>query len=95
MRTKAVRLCGAPDLRLEEFELYPIRDDEILVKVVLDNICIYIWVRRKRIPDAIRVSNLAKEKMVRKIDLTGSMSMSKKLTPQSVLDWGASAFRQF
>lgn len=39
MKTKAVRLYGADDLRLEEFELPPIKDDEILVKIVSDSIC--------------------------------------------------------
>ena len=39
MKTKAVRLYGANDLRLEEFELPPIRDDEILVRVMSDSIC--------------------------------------------------------
>ncbi len=39
MRTKAVRLHGANDLRLDEFELPEITDDEILVRVVSDSIC--------------------------------------------------------
>jgi threonine dehydrogenase-like Zn-dependent dehydrogenase len=39
MKTRAVRLYGADDLRLEEFELPEIRDDEILVKVICDSIC--------------------------------------------------------
>jgi len=39
MKTKAVRMYGADDLRLEEFELPPIKDDEILVKIVSDSIC--------------------------------------------------------
>ena len=34
MKTKAVRLYGKNDLRLEEFELPKIKDDEILAKVV-------------------------------------------------------------
>ncbi|WP_010257509.1 zinc-binding dehydrogenase [Treponema primitia] len=38
-KTKAVRLYGADDLRLEEFELPEIRDDEILVKIISDSIC--------------------------------------------------------
>jgi len=42
-KTKAVRLYGADDLRLEEFELPEIRDDEILVKVVSDSICMSTW----------------------------------------------------
>ena len=39
MKTKAVRLYGVNDLRLEEFELPQIREDEILAKVVSDSIC--------------------------------------------------------
>ncbi len=39
MKTKAVRLYGVNDLRLEEFELPQIKDDEILAKVVSDSIC--------------------------------------------------------
>lgn len=39
MYTKAVRLYGKEDLRLEEFELPEINDDEILAKVVSDSIC--------------------------------------------------------
>ncbi|MCL2191810.1 MAG: zinc-binding dehydrogenase [Treponema sp.] len=42
-KTKAVRLYGADDLRLEEFELPEIKDDEILVKVVSDSICMSTW----------------------------------------------------
>ena len=39
MKARGVRLHGAKDLRLEEFELPEITDDEILVKVVSDSIC--------------------------------------------------------
>ncbi len=39
MKTKAVRLHGANDLRLDEFELPEIKEDEILVRVVSDSIC--------------------------------------------------------
>lgn len=39
MKATAVRLHGANDLRMEEFELPEIKDDEILVKVVSDSIC--------------------------------------------------------
>ena len=39
MRTKGVRLYGACDIRLEEFELPEIRDDEILLRVMSDSIC--------------------------------------------------------
>ena len=39
MKTKAVRLYGKDDLRLEEFELPAIKEDEILAKIVSDSIC--------------------------------------------------------
>ncbi len=39
MKTKAVRLYGKADLRLEEFELPEIKDNEILAKVVCDSLC--------------------------------------------------------
>ena len=39
MKTKAVRLYGKNDLRLEEFELPKIKDDEILAKVMSDSLC--------------------------------------------------------
>jgi len=39
MKTKAVRIYGKKDLRLEEFELPPLKDDEILAMIVSDSIC--------------------------------------------------------
>lgn len=39
MKTRAVRMYGTRDIRLEEFELPEIKDDEILVKVMSDSIC--------------------------------------------------------
>ena len=39
MKARAVRLHAANNLRLDTFELPEIRDDEILVKVVSDSIC--------------------------------------------------------
>lgn len=39
MKSKGVRLYGANDIRLEEFELPEIKDDEILVRVISDSIC--------------------------------------------------------
>ena len=57
MKTKAVRLYGENDLRLEEFELPSIQDDEILAKVVSDSICMSSYKaakqgnKHKRVPD--------------------------------------------
>jgi len=39
MKTKAVRLYGKNDLRLEEFELPPIKNDEILAHIISDSLC--------------------------------------------------------
>lgn len=43
MKTKAVRLYGKKDLRLEEFELPEIKDNEILASVITDSICMSTW----------------------------------------------------
>lgn len=59
MKTKAVRLYGANDLRLEEFELPQIKDDEILVKVITDSICmssykaVSLGEKHKRVPENV------------------------------------------
>lgn len=39
MKTKAIRLHGAMDLRFEEFELPEIKDTEVLMKVITDSLC--------------------------------------------------------
>ena len=39
MKTKAVRLYGANDVRLEEFELRPITSGELLIKIISDSVC--------------------------------------------------------
>lgn len=39
MKTKAIRLYGEKDLRLDEFELPEIKEDEILVKIISDSVC--------------------------------------------------------
>ena len=59
MKTKAVRLYGKKDLRLEEFELPKIKDNEILAKVVSDSLCMSSYKassqgpEHKRIPDDV------------------------------------------
>lgn len=57
MKTKAVRLYGKEDIRLEEFDLPEIRDDEILASVVSDSICMSTYkaveqgASHKRVPN--------------------------------------------
>ena len=59
MKTRAVRLYGKNDLRLEEFELPPIGEDEILARVVSDSICMSSYkaatlgAEHKRVPDDV------------------------------------------
>ena len=43
MNTKAVRIYGVDDLRLDEFELPEIGEDEILAKIMTDSICMSTW----------------------------------------------------
>lgn len=59
MKAKAVRLYGENDLRLEEFELPDIKDDEILVEVISDSICMSTYKaailgkKHKRVPQDV------------------------------------------
>jgi len=57
MKTKAIRLYGKKDLRLEEFELPAIKDDEILAKVVSDSICMSSYKAATQGEDHKRVPN--------------------------------------
>lgn len=62
MKTKAVRIYGKKDLRLEEFELPEMKDDEILAHVISDSICMSSHkaaiqgADHKRVPDDIHVN---------------------------------------
>lgn len=59
MKTKAVRLYGENDLRLEEFELDPLAKNEVRAKVVSDSICMSSYkaasqgAAHKRVPDDV------------------------------------------
>ncbi len=62
MKTTAVRLYGQNDLRMETFELPAIKEDEILVKVISDSICMSSYKaaiqgsNHKRVPNDIDVN---------------------------------------
>ncbi len=59
METKAVRLYGKSDLRLDSFNLREINDDEILAQVITDSICMSTYKAaiqgntHKRVPEDI------------------------------------------
>ena len=57
MKTKAIRLYGKKDLRLEEFELPQIKDNEILAKVVSDSICMSSYKASTQATDHKRIPN--------------------------------------
>ena len=57
MKTKAIRLYGKKDLRLETFELPPIKDDEILAKVVSDSLCMSSYKAATQATDHKRIPN--------------------------------------
>ncbi|MGE5406637.1 MAG: zinc-binding dehydrogenase [Methanosarcina sp.] len=62
MITKAVRIYGKKDLRLDEFELPAMQDDEILAHVISDSICMSSHkaalqgADHKRVPDDIHIN---------------------------------------
>ncbi len=62
MKTKAVRIYGKDDLRLETFELPPIQSNEILAKVVSDSLCMSSYkaakqgAEHKRVPNDIAIN---------------------------------------
>lgn len=57
MKTLAVRLYGKDDLRLEEFELPALKEDEILAQVISDSICMSSYKAAKQGADHKRVPN--------------------------------------
>lgn len=62
MKTKAVRIYGKKDLRLEEFDLPEMKDDEILAHVISDSICMSSHkaslqgADHKRVPNDVNVN---------------------------------------
>jgi L-sorbose 1-phosphate reductase len=57
MKTRAVRIYGKEDLRLEEFELPAMKDDEILAEVISDSICMSSHKAAKQGADHKRIPN--------------------------------------
>ncbi len=62
MKTKAVRIYGKKDLRLEEFDLPEMKEDEILAEIITNSICMSTHkaanqgADHKRVPDDIAVN---------------------------------------
>ncbi len=64
MKTKAVRLYGEQDLRLEEFELPELKDGEILIKIISDSVCMSTYKTAKQGAKHIRVPDNVAENPV-------------------------------
>ena len=99
MKTRAVRLYGAKDLRLEEFDLPEIQDDEILVEVVSDSVCMSTYKcailgqEHKRVPpDVAHNPTIMGHEMAGNIVKVGKMYAGqfregKKFTLQPALNY--------
>jgi L-sorbose 1-phosphate reductase len=57
MRTKAVRIYGQKDLRLEEFDLPEMKDDEIVAEIITNSICMSTYKAANQGADHKRVPN--------------------------------------
>jgi threonine dehydrogenase-like Zn-dependent dehydrogenase len=64
MKTKAIRLYGKDDLRLEEFDLPTLKDNEILAKVISDSICMSSYKAARQGADHKRVPDYVAEKPI-------------------------------
>lgn len=57
MKTKVAAIYGKQDVRIREFELPEISDNELLVSVISDSVCLSTWKaaklgsEHKRVPD--------------------------------------------
>jgi len=74
MKTRAVRLYGKEDLRLEEFDLPPIKDDEILAKVICDSLCMSSYKAAKQGTEHKRIPwNVAKHPVITGHEFAGEL----------------------
>jgi threonine dehydrogenase-like Zn-dependent dehydrogenase len=64
LKTKAVRLYGENDLRLEEFELPELKNGEILIKIISDSVCMSTYKTVKQGAKHLRVPDNVAEKPV-------------------------------
>lgn len=64
MQTIALRLYGKEDLRLESFELPKIKEDEILIRIISDSICMSTYKAAEQGGDHKRVPNNVAENPV-------------------------------
>ncbi len=97
MKTKALRLYGANDIRLEEFQLPEITKEEVLIRVVSDSVCASTYkavkqgTAHKRVPPNIAENpvivghELCGEIVEVGADLTGQWQVGQKVVLQPAL----------
>jgi threonine dehydrogenase-like Zn-dependent dehydrogenase len=72
--TRAVRLYGKEDLRLEEFELPAINDNEILARVISDSICMSSYKAANQATDHKRIpSDVAENPIIIGHEFSGEL----------------------
>ncbi len=57
MKTRAVRLYGESGLRLEEFDMGELKDDEILMELITDSVCMSTYKESIQGPKHQRVND--------------------------------------
>ena len=104
MKTTAVRMYGADDLRLESFELPKIKKDEILEKVVSDSVCMSTYKalkqgsKHKRVPENIHECpiivghEMAGEIVEVGSDYEGQFKAGQKFSLQPALNYKGSPY---
>ena len=77
MNTKAIRLYGADDIRLEEFDLPEITEEEVLIRVVTDSVCASTYKAIRQGPAHKRVP----------VDVAESLSLSAMKCAARLWKW--------
>lgn len=57
MKVRGVRLYGSKDLRTEDFELPELKEDEVLLRIISDSLCMSTWKETQLGAEHIRVPN--------------------------------------
>lgn len=73
MKTKAVRLHGENDLRLDTFELPEMQEDQVLVKLMTDSVCMSSWKLSQQGKKHKRVVNDLKEPVIIGHEMCGTI----------------------
>jgi hypothetical protein len=84
METKAVRLYGKNDLRLEQFELPPIGSGEILAEIVSDSICMSSYKAAIQGADHKRVSGNDRDRPGGSSDTSSAAVFSRSVPAGSI-----------